>query len=144
MFRGLVDVYKRQALLFFFKQKTAYELLISYWSSDVCSSDLKGGLEPPRPKPLPPQGSASTNSATWANSRCAPLRTRNTGIVSVSIALRNRLRLFGRLCLRLRRLGGCIGGLRRCGRHRRRSRRRHRSAELRVGKGGVRTGRSRW
>src|SRR5690606_883241 len=23
-------------------------------------------LEPPRPKPLPPQGSASTNSATWA------------------------------------------------------------------------------
>src|SRR3546814_9387330 len=25
---------------FFFKQKTAYNLLISYWSSDVCSSDL--------------------------------------------------------------------------------------------------------
>src|SRR3546814_5748776 len=27
----------------FFKQKTAYELRISDWSSDVCSSDLKGG-----------------------------------------------------------------------------------------------------
>src|SRR3546814_5050574 len=26
---------------FFFKQKTAYELRISDWSSDVCSSDLK-------------------------------------------------------------------------------------------------------
>src|SRR3546814_19867057 len=26
--------------LFFFKQKTAYEMLISDWSSDVCSSDL--------------------------------------------------------------------------------------------------------
>src|SRR3546814_3362456 len=26
--------------MFFFKQKTAYELLISDWSSDVCSSDL--------------------------------------------------------------------------------------------------------
>src|SRR3546814_15239875 len=26
--------------LFFFKQKTAYELRISDWSSDVCSSDL--------------------------------------------------------------------------------------------------------
>src|SRR3546814_10629930 len=26
--------------IFFFKQKTAYELLISDWSSDVCSSDL--------------------------------------------------------------------------------------------------------
>src|SRR3546814_8815471 len=27
--------------LFFFKQKTAYEVRISDWSSDVCSSDLK-------------------------------------------------------------------------------------------------------
>src|SRR3546814_1128909 len=27
---------------FFFKQKTAYEMLISDWSSDVCSSDLNG------------------------------------------------------------------------------------------------------
>src|SRR3546814_12383355 len=26
---------------FFFKQKTAYEMRISDWSSDVCSSDLK-------------------------------------------------------------------------------------------------------
>src|SRR3546814_7319636 len=26
--------------VFFFKQKTAYEMLISDWSSDVCSSDL--------------------------------------------------------------------------------------------------------
>src|SRR3546814_3050605 len=29
-------------LLFFFKQKTAYEMRISDWSSDVCSSDLWG------------------------------------------------------------------------------------------------------
>src|SRR3546814_4454545 len=28
---------------FFFKQKTAYEMRISDWSSDVCSSDLKDG-----------------------------------------------------------------------------------------------------
>ncbi len=27
---------------FFFKQKTAYEILASDWSSDVCSSDLPG------------------------------------------------------------------------------------------------------
>src|SRR3546814_6062236 len=27
---------------FFFKQKTAYEVRISDWSSDVCSSDLAG------------------------------------------------------------------------------------------------------
>src|SRR3546814_7177200 len=31
-------------VLFFFKQKTAYEMRISDWSSDVCSSDL--GTEP--------------------------------------------------------------------------------------------------
>src|SRR3546814_13379880 len=29
-------------LFFFFKQKTAYEMRISDWSSDVCSSDLTG------------------------------------------------------------------------------------------------------
>src|SRR3546814_7027172 len=28
-------------LFFFFKQKTAYEMRISDWSSDVCSSDLQ-------------------------------------------------------------------------------------------------------
>src|SRR3546814_7682683 len=33
-----VEVY-----FFFFKQKTAYELRISDWSSDVCSSDLRQG-----------------------------------------------------------------------------------------------------
>src|SRR3546814_3303648 len=31
--------------MFFFQQKTAYEMRISDWSSDVCSSDLRfGGL----------------------------------------------------------------------------------------------------
>src|SRR3546814_6831655 len=32
-------------MFFFFKQKTAYEMRISDWSSDVCSSDLSGGRE---------------------------------------------------------------------------------------------------
>src|SRR3546814_1305170 len=31
-------------LFFFFKQKTAYEMRISDWSSDVCSSDLPQDL----------------------------------------------------------------------------------------------------
>src|SRR3546814_9692568 len=30
--------------VFFFKQKTAYEMRISDWSSDVCSSDLIGSV----------------------------------------------------------------------------------------------------
>src|SRR3546814_19649325 len=33
--------------VFFFKSKTAYEMRISDWSSDVCSSDLRG-LKPQR------------------------------------------------------------------------------------------------
>src|SRR3546814_6186739 len=32
--------------IFFFKQKTAYEMRISDWSSDVCSSDLIFGALP--------------------------------------------------------------------------------------------------
>src|SRR3546814_5491214 len=37
----LVDSdYLFSILFFFFKQKTAYEMRISDWSSDVCSSDL--------------------------------------------------------------------------------------------------------
>src|SRR3546814_7558176 len=38
-------------VFFFFKQKTAYEMRISDWSSDVCSSDLLSGpgLQPGRP-----------------------------------------------------------------------------------------------
>src|SRR3546814_5112956 len=50
---------------FFFKQKTAYEMRISDWSSDVCSSDLgegwvgmgipsaPGKFRVPAPKPIP-------------------------------------------------------------------------------------------
>src|SRR3546814_7329920 len=36
----VTDIFHRFLLFFFFKQKTAYEMRISDWSSDVCSSDL--------------------------------------------------------------------------------------------------------
>src|SRR3546814_4950306 len=36
-----VYVYVSCCIFFFFKQKTAYEMRISDWSSDVCSSDLQ-------------------------------------------------------------------------------------------------------
>src|SRR3546814_5455233 len=36
---------------FFFKQETAYELRISDWSSDVCSSDLTDRIEQPVGEP---------------------------------------------------------------------------------------------
>src|SRR3546814_19388140 len=52
-------------MFFFFKQKTAYEMRISDWSSDVCSSDLHGvapvveqwqraGVLHQRPQPVEP------------------------------------------------------------------------------------------
>src|SRR3546814_6059043 len=42
-------------LFFFFKQKTAYEMRISDWSSDVCSSDLRAPCIARRPPPRPSQ-----------------------------------------------------------------------------------------
>src|SRR3546814_6388235 len=35
-------------MFFFFKQKTSYEMRISDWSSDVCSSDLGDAAQPRR------------------------------------------------------------------------------------------------
>src|SRR3546814_4630067 len=61
---------------FFFKQKTAYEMRISDWSSDVCSSDLPSqeirpaaresvGATPP-PKEQPPRKlSGQQDRAGW-------------------------------------------------------------------------------
>src|SRR3546814_9095198 len=42
MFISVYDVHSVvwRSVFFFFKQKTAYEMRISDWSSDVCSSDL--------------------------------------------------------------------------------------------------------
>src|SRR3546814_6746561 len=37
----------RSFFFFFFKQKTAYEMRISDWSSDVCSSDLLSAIDVP-------------------------------------------------------------------------------------------------
>src|SRR3546814_2290908 len=42
---GCIMIYDSLCVFFFFKQKTAYEMRISDWSSDVCSSDLiKGAI----------------------------------------------------------------------------------------------------
>src|SRR3546814_9638619 len=49
------------SFVFFFKQKTAYEMRISDWSSDVCSSDLAPSA--PIIGALPPN--ASTNQS-WS------------------------------------------------------------------------------
>src|SRR3546814_3319292 len=48
-------------MFFFFKQKTAYEMRISDWSSDVCSSDLVPSA----------QGPPSSESRSSAGTRCS-------------------------------------------------------------------------
>src|SRR3546814_9989069 len=63
---GLVYKLCSRVCFFFFKQKTAYEMRISDWSSDVCSSDLGADAEDVRVDtvkesplllvPLPPLG----------------------------------------------------------------------------------------
>src|SRR3546814_5443676 len=42
------------SVCFLFKQKTAYEMRISDWSSDVCSSDLPIGGLPQQDRPPAP------------------------------------------------------------------------------------------
>src|SRR3546814_3231468 len=60
-------------VVFFFKQKTAYEMRISDWSSDVCSSDLLGvaaGVASSSPHPT----AASTRTSTAATGRTRFMR----------------------------------------------------------------------
>src|SRR3546814_1781396 len=56
-------------LFFFFKQKTAYEMRISDWSSDVCSSDLRPGRARPRSWPR------SARRSLWPRALSDPCRS---------------------------------------------------------------------
>src|SRR3546814_20894700 len=58
---------------FFFKQKTAYEMRISDWSSDVCSSDL--GV-PPGPNTATAARALPRRNAPRAGRFRCPLRAR--------------------------------------------------------------------
>src|SRR3546814_14653975 len=56
-------------LFFFFKQKTAYEMRISDWSSDVCSSDLAtAGKSPGSPGRRIPDASPDRCAASASDS----------------------------------------------------------------------------
>src|SRR3546814_8256726 len=51
---------------FFFKQKTAYEMRISDWSSDVCSSDLSASRGFAR-SAASPCGQVADRTAAWSS-----------------------------------------------------------------------------
>src|SRR3546814_4678787 len=59
---------------FFFKQKTAYEMRISDWSSDVCSSDL---LQLDRPVAMETEVFAYGRMPLAFSARCFTARHRN-------------------------------------------------------------------
>src|SRR3546814_20413495 len=89
-------------LLFFFKQKTAYDMRISDWSSDVCSSDLLD-----RAQFLPQIGGieAGRGAAPAGDEIDRPLRRRGRWAGGL-VAFGRRL-LPQRIALRVR--GGDVG-----------------------------------
>src|SRR3546814_4949095 len=65
--------YRYSVLCFCFKQKTAYEMRISDWSSDVCSSDLCGTTRGSNASTIPsPDASTATSRLAWC--RCSLMR----------------------------------------------------------------------
>src|SRR3546814_4978625 len=89
--------------LFFFKQKTAYEMRISDWSSDVCSSDLDAtagagddrhlALKPIRHFSAPLNMSLPIfHSTWWKSSAKGTVRKRiATGVTSAHLAAPPRM-----------------------------------------------------
>src|SRR5881396_2032207 len=97
-------------VFFFFKQKTAYEMVRSDWSSDVCSSDLRRASTtsscawPTRPRRgsstrtcWAARWSSSTNPSSWCrcasarrSSTCCRPRVRRADLGKVADALRAR------------------------------------------------------
>src|SRR3546814_1792811 len=70
-------------IFFFYKQKTAYEVRISDWSSDVCSSDLSDTM-------MPIVFCASLAPCESENSAELTICIkRNTGSIAIGRALRN-------------------------------------------------------
>src|SRR3546814_8845586 len=108
--------------VFFFKQKTAYEMRISDWSSDVCSSDLAGTLPATHAR-----ARASGNRPHTSNPRAH-------GAYPQADRWRLRLRRADARLRLARRAARGAEGVSAAGR----------SEERSVGKGGVRTCRSRW
>src|SRR3546814_6038432 len=79
----IARMYFLVCLFFFFKQKTAYELRISDWSSDVCSSDLATG----RSRAILPQFSDVPRTTSTASAVCAHAGNCDTGNHSRSFSL---------------------------------------------------------
>src|SRR3546814_7639041 len=82
----LCSVVTSDFCFFFFKQKTAYEMRISDWSSDVCSSDLaaRGAAS------LPAQGARDRRGVTM---------TWTAGLAIYMVTWRSEERRVGKECV---------------------------------------------
>src|SRR3546814_2682832 len=83
----------RMVVIFFFKQKTAYEMRISDWSSDVCSSDL---VHPPG-QPAKLQQAAERNRDGKVEPGCRAHR--RAAIVQCAPCKRSEERRVGKECV---------------------------------------------
>src|SRR3546814_14869160 len=92
-------------LFFFVKQKTAYEMRISDWSSDVCSSDLDARLR--RPDAGDVVGDDGGNDAAERRPYDVALRRREPKNPPAGAALCQDLLLYRRLSGRVGRLQPC-------------------------------------
>src|SRR3546814_5203949 len=102
-------------LFFFFKQKTAYEMRISDWSSDVCSSDLPVGMDLHHAHRTGRRARAALQGEAAAGSGNVTVHVRTRRILGAIISIALVVGIFG-----------------------------FRSEERRVGKECVSTCRSRW
>src|SRR3546814_9140973 len=71
-------------IFFFFKQKTAYEMRISDWSSDVCSSDLLGHH----------RARAISHRRSFVHASPASLGARGLAVAAVAVATGAQQRWF--------------------------------------------------
>src|SRR3546814_1320647 len=90
-------------IFFFFKQKTAYEMRISDWSSDVCSSDLPPRAHPRIYRPRQGQGRPVPADGLWPPrlQKLRPARDRDAenGARGVRRAERSEERRVGKECV---------------------------------------------
>src|SRR3546814_10103015 len=91
--------------IYLFKQKTAYELRISDWSSDGCSSDLRGAApgtaarragwtgasasvpDPPRPPATRPSAGRAGRVRAAGPSRARPRWLRRAGSAAMAVGV---------------------------------------------------------
>src|SRR3546814_1254752 len=86
-------------LCFFFKQKTAYEMRISDWSSDVCSSDLFSDFFAPK-LPAAKKTRNAGNGATSFHQDYITFAVDRTGGMTFWLALeRSEERRVGKECV---------------------------------------------